>query len=427
MYALYTAASLVALVLLYAPAAVVRRLIRGVPLNMRARLGLGGAPRRRGVRAGWLHAVSVGEAITAAPLIEGLRRLCPERSLVVTTVTETGAKIVRERYAGLARHRFFPLDLPWATRRFVASLDPAFLVCMETELWPNMLRTLAARGVPVMIANGRISDRSYRRYRLLRGFMGPLLADVRVFAMQSAEDARRIIALGVSPERVVVTGNIKHEPLPDTTGSADLWRRLLGFGPGQRVWIAGSTHRGEEEAVLDAHRVALQEYPDLRLVIAPRHPERAPEVLGLVAGRGWPAVRRSELGRGRNPSAVVVLDTVGELAPIYAVADVVFVGGSLVDFGGHNMLEPALRRKPVLMGPYTQNFRESAALLESVGAAVVVEDGPRLGRELARLLSDPGLRAKIGEAGYGAVAARHGAVSETLDLVSRFLVPGDRP
>jgi 3-deoxy-D-manno-octulosonic-acid transferase len=345
---------------------------------------------------------------------------------VVTTVTETGAKVVRERYAGLARHRFFPLDLPWTTRRFVASLDPAFLVCMETELWPNMLRTLAARGVPVMIANGRISDRSYRRYRLLRGFMGSLLADVRVFAMQSAEDARRIISLGVSPERVVVTGNIKNEPLPDTTGSADLWRRLLGFGPGQRAWIAGSTHRGEEEAVLDAHGVALQEFPDLRLVIAPRHPERAPEVLGLVAARGWPAERRSELGRVRNPGAVIVLDTVGELAPVYAVADVVFVGGSLVAFGGHNMLEPALRRKPVLMGPHTQNFRESAALLESAGAAVVVEDGPKLGRELIRLLADAGLRAKLGEAGYGAVATRHGAVSETLDLVSRFLVPGDR-
>src|SRR6266702_8783100 len=191
--------------------------------------------------------------LAAAPLVEGLRRLWPALPLVMTTVTKTGATVVRERYAGLASHRFFPLDLPWATRRFVASLDPAFLVCMETELWPNMLRTLAARGVPVMIANGRISDRSYRRYRLLRAFMSTVLADVRVFAMQSAEDARRIIALGVSPERVFVTGNVKNEPLPDTAGSADLWRRLLGFEPGRPVWIAGSTHQGEGEGVLDAH------------------------------------------------------------------------------------------------------------------------------------------------------------------------------
>src|SRR5204863_474114 len=176
-------------------------------------------------------AVSVGEAIAAGPLVDGLRRLCPERPLVVTTVTETGARVVRERYAGLAIHRFFPLDLPGATRRFVAAVDPAFLVCLETELWPNMLRTLAARDIPVMIANGRISDRAYRRYRLLGGFMGSVLAEVRVFAMQSDEDARRIIALGVSPERVVVTGNIKNEALPDTAGSADLWRRLLGLRP----------------------------------------------------------------------------------------------------------------------------------------------------------------------------------------------------
>src|SRR5437773_9015840 len=165
MYMLYTAAMLVALVLFYAPAAVAKRLRRGVPLDARARLGLGGAAPSRGARAGWLHAVSVGEAIAAAPLVEGLRRLWPALPLVMTTVTKTGATVVRERYAGLASHRFFPLDLPWATRRFVASLDPAFLVCMETELWPNMLRTLAARGVPVMIANGRVSDRSYRRYR----------------------------------------------------------------------------------------------------------------------------------------------------------------------------------------------------------------------------------------------------------------------
>jgi 3-deoxy-D-manno-octulosonic-acid transferase len=425
MYALYTAAMCVALVLIYAPAAVVRFVRRGVPLNVRARLGFGSPRRRARARAAWLHAVSVGEAIAAAPLVDGLHRLCPELPLVVTTVTATGARVVRERYAGLATHRFFPLDLPGATRRFVAALDPAFLVCMETELWPNMLRTLAARGVPVMIANGRISDRSYRRYRLLRGLMRQVLAHVRVFAMQSAEDARRIIALGVSPERVVVTGNVKHEPLSDTEGSADLWRRLLGFGPNRRVWIAGSTHRGEEEVVLDAHRAALRGCPELALVIAPRHPERAPEILGLVTARGWSAVLRSELGRARPANAVVVLDTVGELAPLYAVADVVFVGGSLVPNGGHNMLEPALRRKPVLMGPHTENFREAAALLESAGAAAVVRDAEELGRELTRLLGDAGLRAKLGEAAYEAAASHRGAVRETLELVSRFLLPGE--
>ena len=431
MYALYTAVALIGLVTLWLPLALVRRLTRGVALNARARLG-GDAPNRAGRPSGWVHAVSVGEAIAAAPLVEGLRRLDPDLPLVMTTVTATGARIVRERFAGLVTHRFFPLDLPWVARRVVTSIDPVFLICMETELWPNLLRVLASRGVPVMVANGRISDRSYRRYRLVRGFLASVLADIRVFAMQSDEDARRIIALGAHPERVVVTGNIKADlTVADPAGSVDLWRRLLGLGPEQRVWIAGSTHAGEEEPVLEAHRAALAECPELVLVIAPRHPERTGEVLALLARRGWPSVRRSELPSAVTRTAtsvppVIVLDTVGELATLYAIADVVFVGGSLVPVGGHNLLEAAQRRRPVLVGPNTANFRESAGLLESVGAALVVRDASELSRELRRLLLDPDLRAKLGEAGYEAVASRHGAVRETLDLVGRYLYPGAR-
>src|SRR5207247_3126357 len=190
------------------------------------------APNRAGRPSGWVHAVSVGEAITAAPLVEGLRRLDPDLPLVMTTVTATGARIVRERFAGLVTHRFFPLDLPWVARRVVTSINPAFLICMETELWPNTLRALASRGVPVMIANGRISDRSFRRYRLVRRFLTSVLADVRVFAMQSDEDARRIIALGAHPERGVVTGNIKVDaPVADPAGTGDRRGRLSARTP----------------------------------------------------------------------------------------------------------------------------------------------------------------------------------------------------
>src|SRR5712664_4073141 len=182
-------------------------------MNLRARFGYGGddGPGPRG----WVHAVSVGEAIAATPLVEGLRRTYPTLPLVVTTVTPTGARVVAERFVGMAAHRYFPLDFPGAVRRTLAAIDPAFFICMETELWPNTLRALAARGVPTMIANGRLSDRSFRRYRLVRGAMRRVLADVVVFAMQSDEDARRVIALGAPPERVVVTGNLKHEPLAD--------------------------------------------------------------------------------------------------------------------------------------------------------------------------------------------------------------------
>jgi 3-deoxy-D-manno-octulosonic-acid transferase len=425
-YPLYTGL-LAAAVAGYAPVAVARRLVRGVPLNLAARLGYGQLRAAPGPR-GWLHAVSVGEAIAAAPLVEGLRRLHPELPLVVSTVTATGARVVAERLGGVATHRYFPLDFPGAVRRAVAAIDPAFFICMETELWPNVLRELGRRGVPTMIANGRLSDRSYGRYRILRPAMRRVLADVRVLAMRSDEDARRVIALGAAPERVVVTGNLKHDAPPDPPGATDLWRRLLGLRDGQRVWVAGSTHRGEEEAVLAAHAAGQSVQPDLALVLAPRHPERVEEVLALVLARGWRAVRRSTLpaaARSARPP-VIVLDTVGELAQVYGIADVVFVGGSLVPRGGHNVLEPALRRKPVLVGPHTDNFREAAALLVDAGAAVVVTEAASLAAELRTLLADPEVAAKRGAAGGEAVAARHGAVAATLDLVDRYLYPGRR-
>jgi 3-deoxy-D-manno-octulosonic-acid transferase len=426
-YTLYTAL-LAAAVAAYAPAAVARRVLRGVPLNLRPRFGYGALDAAPGPRA-WLHAVSVGEAIAAAPLVAGLRRLYPELPLVMSTVTATGARVVAERFGGVAAHRYFPLDFPAAVRRTVRAVDPAFFICMETELWPNVLRELGRRGVPTMIANGRLSDRSFERYRLLRPAMRRVLADVRVFGMRSDEDARRIIALGAAPERVVVTGNLKNDATADPPGAADLWRRLLGLRAGQRVWIAGSTHKGEEDAVLAAHAAGQSVHPDLALVLAPRHPERVDEVEALVLARGWRAVRRSTLpaaARAARPP-VIVLDTVGELAQIYTIADAVFVGGSLVPRGGHNVLEPALRRKPVLVGPHTDNFREAAALLVDAGAAIVVTDAASLSMELKALLSDPPIAAKRGDAGAEAVAARHGAVAATLELVERYLGPGRQP
>jgi 3-deoxy-D-manno-octulosonic-acid transferase len=424
-YAMYTAV-LAAAVTGYAPVAVARRIVRGVPLNLRERLGF--RRHERPARpCGWIHAVSVGEAIAAAPLLEAVRRTWPALPLVVSTVTETGARVVRERFAGLARHRYFPLDFPGAARRVIASIEPAFFVCMETELWPNLLHALAARGVPAMIANGRLSDRSFSRYRLLRGAMGRVLGNVSVFAMQSDEDARRVIALGAPAERVVVTGNLKHEPLPDPAGAADLWHRLLGLSSGQPVWIAGSTHRGEDEAVLEAHRRALAERPGLVLVLAPRHPERVGEVMGLATRSGFAPVRRSELPTRRHAGTpVIVLDTVGELAQLYSIADVVFVGGSLMPLGGHNMLEPALRGKPVLFGPHTENFREAAAILIAGGGGQVVRDAVELTTELRRLLDDPALRARLGAAAREAAASRHGAARATLDLIARYLYPDAR-
>ncbi len=408
----------------YAPAFAVRRLLtRRARVDLLQRLGYrsGGLPPERRC---WIHAVSVGEVAAATPLVQALSRRWPDLHPVVTTVTPTGAQVVRDQLEPAVTHRYFPLDFPGAVARTLAAVRPTFFIALETEIWPNFLRGLQARGIPAMIANGRISDRSFRRYRLVRPFMRRILAGIAVFSMQSAEDARRIIALGAPPERVVVTGNLKSDAVPNEPGAVELWRRLMGLTGGEPVWIAGSTHRGEEEILLEAFLHLRRRHPALVLVLAPRHPERVPEVERLIRTRGLTSVRRTDLPSARDTNAVIVLDTVGELAQLYQLSEVVFVGGSLIPLGGHNMLEPALRRKPVVFGPHTANFREGAELLVKAGAALVVRDDQELEAALDRLLCDPGLRASMGEAAFEAVAGRQGAVRETLELIERFLIPG---
>ncbi|HSL50756.1 MAG TPA: 3-deoxy-D-manno-octulosonic acid transferase [Candidatus Deferrimicrobiaceae bacterium] len=419
MYALYSAVLAVGL-LAYLPAFLARRRRAGYGRNLAQRLGRLGHGLPPEPRC-WIHAVSVGESAAAVPLVEGIRRRWPELGIVVTTITPTGARIVAERLAGTAVHRYFPIDLPRPVRRALDAARPRFFIAIETELWPNFLRALARRRVPAMIANGRISDRSFRRYHWVRGLMRRVLADVAVFAMQTEEDARRIIALGAPRERVVVTGNLKSDLLPEASPDDARWRERLGLGADARLWIAGSTHRGEEALVLDAFAQARARCPQLALILAPRHPERTGEVEALIRERGLGAVRRSQLPGDAAPGAIVILDTVGELAALYALAEVVFVGGSLVPVGGHNVLEPAMRGKPVLTGPHTSNFREGVELLQRSGGGLVVKDGADLARELRRLLEDRDLARRMGEAARLAFAGRQGAVSATLDLVGRHL------
>jgi 3-deoxy-D-manno-octulosonic-acid transferase len=422
MYALYSAVLGVGL-LAYLPAFLARRRRAGYQRDVAQRLGRLGEGLPPEPRC-WVHAVSVGESAAAVPLVEGIRRRWPELGIVVSTITPTGARIVGERLAGTAVHRYFPIDLPGPVRRALDAARPRFFIAIETELWPNFLRALARRRIPAMIANGRISDRSFRRYRWVRGLMRRVLADVAVFAMQTDEDARRIIALGAPPSRVVVTGNLKSDLLPEAAADdSAAWRARLHLGAGARLWIAGSTHRGEEAVVLDAFLRARARCPELALLLAPRHPERAGEVEELIRARGLVAARRSRLPADAAPGAVVILDTVGELAALYALAEVVFVGGSLVPVGGHNVLEPAMRGKPVLVGPHTSNFREGAELLQRSGGGLVVKDGPELERELARLLEDRELARRMGDAARAAFAGRQGAVNATLDLVGLHLWP----
>ena len=427
MYALYSVLLRLGLVA-YLPSFLTRRRRAGYGHDLAQRLGRLGDGLPAEPRC-WVHAVSVGESAAAVPLVEAIHRRWPELGIVVSTITPTGARIVRDRLAGTAAHRYFPLDLPAPVRRALDAARPRFFIAIETELWPNFLRALARRRIPSMIANGRISDRSFRRYHRVRWLMRRVLADVTVFAMQSEEDARRILALGAPPSRVVITGNLKSDLVPEAEAVDAVWRERLGLGATDRLWIAGSTHRGEEAIVLDAFRRTRERAPGLRLLLAPRHPERAGEVEELIRERGLVPVRRSRRADGGAPDAVVILDTVGELAALYGLAEIVFVGGSLVPIGGHNVLEPAMRGKPVLYGPHTSNFRDGAERLQRSGGGIVVKDGLELERELSLLLEDRDLARRTGDAARAAFAGRQGAVHATLELIARHLwpAPGSAP
>ncbi len=417
MYRFYSVV-LAILALAYLPVFLVRKVWgAGYPLALRERLGF--TPVAPGGDRFWVHAVSVGEVMAAVPLVRALRARWPEAEVVISTVTATGARVARARLSETAAAFAFPLDLTGATRRAVERVRPRCFIALETELWPNLLRTLATSGIPAVLANGRISDRSYGRYRRVRFLFRRVLDHVGLFAMQSAEDARRIVTLGACPERVVVTGNLKMEARVEGDGGERGWRRLLHLDA-KHIWVAGSTHRGEESQILDVFQALRGDPGNLALILAPRHPERVEEVEALVRAHGLPVVRRSRID-SRAWGDVILLDTVGELAAIYAVADVVFIGGSLVPAGGHNVIEPALHAKPVVFGPHMSNFREAAALLLQAGAGIQVRDGAELAGALGALLASETARHQRGAAAWNAVRAHQGACERTVAAVAALL------
>lgn len=379
----------------------------------------------------WIHAVSVGEVQAARTLIPGLRERYPGHGLWLSTTTRTG-RAVAGRIEAVDGLFYFPLDLPVVVDRVLDRVRPALFLAVDTELWPNLLRRCARRGVGTMLVNGRISDRSYPRYRLVRGFFRRVLADVDRCCAQSEESARRLVDLGAPPDRVVMTGNLKFDatpaPRPDARARDEGLLRLFRFAPDRPVLMAASTHPGEEGPVLDAFVRLRTRVPDLVLVLAPRHPERGAEVAALAAGRGVAAVRRSRLpGDGARPAGVVVLDTVGELAALFQVATVVFLGGSLVPAGGHNVIEPAAWGKPVVFGPHMQNFAEIADLFLANRAGRQIAGVGELEPVLAELLADAPQRDALGTAARSLVAANRGAAARSLAEIAAVLPPPGSP
>lgn len=369
----------------------------------------------------WVHAVSVGEVQAALPLIRSLQQQYPDNDLVVTTMTPTGSLRVRDLLGDEVFHVYLSYDLPGAVRRFLSKLQPCLALVMETELWPNLYRACNKRKIPVVVANARLSPRSAKGYAKLSSLVRHTLKDVTLIAAQSQADAERFQSLGARAEQVRVMGNIKFDaPLPE--GVMEKGKQLRRqFGEDRPVWVAASTHEGEESLLLDAHEKLLHQYPHLLLVLVPRHPERFPKVASLVEQRGLKLLRRTHGGPCSPETEVFLGDTLGELPVFYAAGDCAFVGGSLVPVGGHNMLEPAVLGVPVLTGPYLHNFVEVSESMFMAGAALKVEDVPALVASLAALLDDPEGRAKMGRAGQQLVTESQGALNKLLDWIKPFL------
>lgn len=373
----------------------------------------------------WVHAVSVGEVNAAASLIDALRQRYPERRLVVTTVTPTGSDRVRQLWGDAVFHVYLPYDLPDAVHRFLQRIGPAIAIIMETEIWPNLYRQCHGRRIPVLIANARLSRKSLDGYGPVRPLVRSALRSAAFIAAQSKQDVGRFLELGARPERVGMVGNLKYDMnLPEgLVGQALQWRQ--SWGAQRPVWIAASTHEGEELAVIQAHSQLLRHFPDALLIVAPRHPERFRPMLQLCRSIGFLSACRSEDGLAHRDTQCFVLDTLGEVVPFCASADVAFVAGSLDPIGGHNVLEPAALGIPVLVGPHTFNFAEITELLIERGACERIADAPSLGRALNRLMADPARRQQMGQAARAAVESERGALARTLDLADRILAGQD--
>mgnify|MGYP003109043002 CR=1 FL=1 len=378
----------------------------------------------------WVHAVSVGETIAAAPLVDALLRRHPGCRILMTAMTATGSARARALFGDRIQYAFSPYDTPGAVSRFLDRARPAALIIMETELWPNMVALTEERGIPVALVNARLSERSARGYRRIAGLVHPMVAQLAWIAAQGADDARRFREIGASGERVSVTGSIKFDVVVDTVLRASALSLRRQLGESRPVWIAASTHDGEDEQILAAHRRVLERWPEALLMLVPRHPERFEAVAQRVQADGFPLVRRSAGGdNALAPGTQVYLgDTMGELLLLYGAADIAFVAGSLIQRGGHNPLEPAAWGMPVLAGPHVFNFEAIYAALDEAGGLVPVTGADSLASAVQALFADSDLRRRTGACALALIEANRGPLEAVLQgLAQRLPVLGASP
>jgi 3-deoxy-D-manno-octulosonic-acid transferase len=391
---------------------------------------LGSVPAISGKPVIWLHCVSVGETQAARPLARRLKEEYPHHALVVSTITLTGQNLAREVFRTQAESVFyFPFDWRWSVRRALKATNPAAVLVMETELWPNFLRECKARSIPVALVNGRISRQSFRRYSLIKFFFERVLASLTIAVMQSQTDAERLQALGMPVARLATAGNLKFdaETGSELIGKTEEFTRRFALNSGTPLILAASTHSPEEEIMLDSLRQLRTKQP-VRLMLAPRHPERFAEVATLLQNSGLSWARRTNATGADDPNAaVILLDTIGELPAAYPLADVVFVGGSLVDKGGHNVLEPAASGAAVVTGPHTHNFHAIVELMREAGALIQlpIVAGPAAAQEITnvfqQLLNDAGERAELGRRAKQLVTDNQGAADRTMKLIAPLI------
>ena len=391
------------------------------------RMGLRGWRTTGEERPFWIHTVSVGEVLATAPFVRKVKKLYPGLPIVISSITPAGRETAGREFRDGERVVCFPFDYPVPVWLALRNVQPRSFLHTETEIWPYFLLMLGRKGIPTAIVNGRMSERSCRRYGWFRFFLRKVLLSVHVFAMQSRTDCHRIIRVGADPRRVYLTGNMKFDvPVPDDgEEKRRSLREEMGFGEDCLVFVAGSTHDGEERILLDVYAELKKAVPHLKMLLAPRHPERCAELERMCAKEGVSAERRTQR-RGKagvDGVDVLFLDTMGELAGVYAMADIVFLGGTFVPIGGHNPLEPILYKKPVLFGPYTQKITDIADALLEVGGGIRVGDRDRLLEEARRLIEDPAHRGVVGRAAHGILAQHRGATERNLAILRPFLYP----
>lgn len=372
-------------------------------------------------KAIWIHAVSVGEVLAAVPLIQALQRTYPNLDIVVTTTTPTGSEILLHKLNGSIYHSYLPYDLPGPVDRFLNSVQPLATIIMETEIWPNLFLSCSRKSIPVIMANARISPTSCKRYQNIKSFISPVLNSCHMILAQSKIDAERFLRLEVDPHRLMVTGNLKFDLDLSEEHKHKGERLRYELGKNRRVWIAASTHAGEEEQVLKAHSKLLKKYPDALLILVPRHPERFVAVAALCSQTGLPFRRRTQTSVPEQEASVYLGDTMGELPLLYAASDMAFVGGSLTNVGGHNLLEPASLSLPIVTGPYLLNCSEIADKLETNNALIKIQDGKQLAETLACLFQDQQSAAAMGEKALKVVHENKGALLQSLDRVQTIL------